>query len=231
MILEPKYDNFHAVRPTPAHLTREEVAYVLDKPEREVQELLRDLPKKTSRYFSFTIPWYHWDDVVALGEPTVIFETLLLERHRKPGCLSPQEVEALGVSPDGLPYELGADRSRWFAKTEVEKAQYRKSNPDALTMREADAEFGPYVWSLPATEEAGEKWLLRSELVQLREDGKLERILDVNAVARLVGVSAPTIYRLASIGKIPSFKEGRRVRFRETEVRAALRHQPKRYEW
>lgn len=50
---------------------------------------------------------------------------------------------------------------------------------------------------------------------------------DALTIARSVGVDRFTIYALARRGAIPVYRIGRRVRFDLTEVKAAMREQPR----
>jgi excisionase family DNA binding protein len=47
-------------------------------------------------------------------------------------------------------------------------------------------------------------------------------LLSVNEVAALLGISRPTVYRLARRGDLASYRVGERLRFRPTEIEAYL---------
>lgn len=59
------------------------------------------------------------------------------------------------------------------------------------------------------------------------ERRRVERMLTVAELAVRLGTSAPTVYRLAKLGRIPCVRVGRQLRFDEATVMDALAEKPK----
>jgi len=55
----------------------------------------------------------------------------------------------------------------------------------------------------------------------------LETMLTVAELAVRLGTSAPTVYRLVALGRIPCVRVGRQLRFDEGRVMEALAERPK----
>lgn len=61
------------------------------------------------------------------------------------------------------------------------------------------------------------------KVASLQDNRKPEQLITADQVAALISISPKSIYRWASEGRLPSFREGRVIRFLASDVEAFIK--------
>ena len=117
------------------------------------------------------------------------------------------ETQLIGLLESQAPEEDAEYIANEFAAYQI-KGWWFESHPSLLTFIQTDAQS-----------------VLPELLARTRPGGLSDAPVDIEDIAKVLGVSVPTVRRMVKAGEIPFLKFGRQYRFVPADVLASLRQQ------